>query len=180
MPIYRRITWGDLAELSVLDTRRYRSAPPCGYGEAPRYDATLESRPNMTRPEQEQWLLKGLDRSRARWNFIAQQVLMAQLDHDGAAGDIFWNDSWDGYVGARTRIIRHLHDHRIDNPVNHHRRLALDVRERHQARLRRSAVDDRRRRVRHAIAQLERRRGGLRPVLRPDDPLQPAHPLLRR
>jgi alkaline phosphatase D len=117
MPIYRRVTWGDLAELSVLDTRQYRSSPPCGGGEAPRCEATLESRPNMTGPDQERWLLKGLDRSRARWNVIAQQVLMAQLDHDGAAGDIFWNDSWDGYVGARTRIIRHLHEHRIDNPV---------------------------------------------------------------
>ena len=86
MPIYRRMTWGDLAEFSVLDTRQYRAAPPCGYGEAPRCDATLESRPNMTGPDQERWLLKGLDRSRARWNIIAQQVLMAQLDHDGDDG----------------------------------------------------------------------------------------------
>ena len=36
MPIYRKITWGDLAEFSMLDTRQYRSNPPCGFGEAER------------------------------------------------------------------------------------------------------------------------------------------------
>jgi alkaline phosphatase D len=117
MPIYRRITWGDLAELSFLDTRQYRDEPPCGYGEQQRCAATLDPRVTMTGPEQERWLLRGLDRSHARWNVLAQQVLMAQLDHDGDAGDLFWNDSWDGYVGARNRIIQHLHSRRIDNPV---------------------------------------------------------------
>jgi alkaline phosphatase D len=117
MPIYRRLTWGDLAELSFLDTRQYRDSPPCGGGEAPRCAAGLDPRFTLTGPKQERWLLRGLDRSRARWNIIAQQVLMAQLDHDGDAGEIFWNDSWDGYPGARNRIIQHLHSRRIDNPV---------------------------------------------------------------
>jgi alkaline phosphatase D len=30
MPIYRRFTFGDLAEVNVLDTRQYRTAQPCG------------------------------------------------------------------------------------------------------------------------------------------------------
>ena len=56
----------------------------------------------MLGPPQEQWLLKNLKRSDARWNFIGNQVLMAELDHDGHApgDDLFWNDSWDGYPGG--------------------------------------------------------------------------------
>ena len=42
MPIYRKITWGDLAEFSMLDTRQYRSEPPCGYGEAERCAAAFD------------------------------------------------------------------------------------------------------------------------------------------
>jgi alkaline phosphatase D len=44
-------------------------------------------------------------------------VLMAELDHDGDAGDVFWNDSWDGYPAARARIVQHLRSRRISNPV---------------------------------------------------------------
>jgi alkaline phosphatase D len=117
MPIYRRITWGDLAELSFLDTRQYRDEPPCGYGEQQRCAAALDPRFTVTGPEQERWLLRGLDRSNARWNVIAQQVLMPQLDHDGVAGDLFWNDSWDGFPAPRNRIIQHLHSRKLDNPV---------------------------------------------------------------
>ena len=39
--LYRSIQYGDLAEFSVLDTRQYRSAPPCGRGEQPRCPAAL-------------------------------------------------------------------------------------------------------------------------------------------
>jgi alkaline phosphatase D len=117
MPIFRRVEWGDLAEISMLDTRQYRTEPPCGYGEAVRCPAAFDPRETLTGPEQEQWLLRGLDRSRARWNIIGQQVLMAELDHDGDAGDLFWNDSWDGYPAARARIVQHLHSRRISNPV---------------------------------------------------------------
>jgi alkaline phosphatase D len=69
----------------------------------------------MLGPPQEQWLLKNLKRSDARWNIIGNQVLMAELDHD--AGERFWNDSWDGYPGARNRITQFIKDARIRNPV---------------------------------------------------------------
>jgi alkaline phosphatase D len=117
MPIYRKLTWGDLAELSMLDTRQYRSNPPCGFGEADRCPEAFEPEPTLTGPEQERWLLRNLARSDTRWNLIGQQVLMAELDHDGDAGELFWNDSWDGYPAARTRITRFLHDARVRNPV---------------------------------------------------------------
>ena len=119
MPIYRKVTWGDLAEFSMLDTRQYRSEPPCGYGEAERCEAAFTSDYTMLGPAQEQWLLKNLKRSDARWNIIGNQVLIAELDHDGHApgDDLFWNDSWDGYPAARNRITKFLEKEHIRNPV---------------------------------------------------------------
>ncbi len=117
MLLYRRLTFGDLAEFSVLDTRQYRSDQPCGDGETPRCDAALEPSKTMTGAEQERWLLDGFNRSRTRWNVIAQQVLMAELDHQIGAGEIFWNDSWDGYPLARNRILSHIASRKIVNPV---------------------------------------------------------------
>ncbi|HSH79998.1 MAG TPA: alkaline phosphatase D family protein [Herpetosiphonaceae bacterium] len=66
----------------------------------------------MTGTEQEQWLFDGLTRSQATWNVIANQVLMAQLDHDTTVeGERYWNDSWDGYPAARERILEHIAGH---------------------------------------------------------------------
>lgn len=117
MRLYRRLTFGDLAEFSVLDTRQYRSDQPCGDGETPRCAAALNPLKTMTGTEQERWLLDGLDRSQARWNVLAQQVLMAELDHKIGPGEIFWNDSWDGYPLARNRILSHIATRKIANPV---------------------------------------------------------------
>ncbi|WP_414753383.1 alkaline phosphatase D family protein [Anabaena sp. CCY 9910] len=117
MPIYRRLTFGNLAEFSVLDTRQYRSDQPCTDGETPRCPAALDPAKTMLGTQQERWLLDGLDRSQARWNILAQQVLMAELDHKIGSGEIFWNDSWDGYPLARNRVLNHIANRRISNPV---------------------------------------------------------------
>ncbi|MBW4688046.1 MAG: alkaline phosphatase D family protein [Komarekiella atlantica HA4396-MV6] len=117
MHLYRRLTFGNLAEFSVLDTRQYRNDQPCGDGETPRCSAALDPWKTMLGTQQERWLLDGLDRSQARWNILAQQVLMAELDHKLGAGEIFWNDSWDGYPLARNRILSHIANRKIANPV---------------------------------------------------------------
>jgi alkaline phosphatase D len=117
MPIYRRLAYGDLIELSVLDTRQYRSSPPCGWGEQPACDAAHDPSVTMTGPTQERWLLKGLDRSQVRWNVLAQQVMMGRLDHEEGPGEVFWTDAWDGYPAARQRIIDHIIEARVRNPV---------------------------------------------------------------
>ncbi len=119
MPIYRKVTWGDLAEFSMLDTRQYRDNPPSGFGEAQRTPAAFDPRITMLGPAQERWLLENLQRSGARWNIIGNQVLIAELDHDGhePGKNLFWNDSWDGYPAARTRITRFLQEARVRNPV---------------------------------------------------------------
>ncbi|MDQ3371910.1 MAG: alkaline phosphatase D family protein, partial [Actinomycetota bacterium] len=83
MRLYRRLTYGRLAEFNVLDTRQYRSEAPCGGAKTAspedcqeRLDPSL----TMTGVEQESWLLDGLERSGARWNVLAQQVFFAQRD----------------------------------------------------------------------------------------------------
>ena len=76
MRLHRRVGWGDLAELNVLDTRQYRSNQMCGDGEFPRCAESLGPSVTMLGREQEDWLLDGLSRSHSRWNVIAQQVMM--------------------------------------------------------------------------------------------------------
>jgi alkaline phosphatase D len=70
--------------------------------------------------EQEAWLASGLASSRAKWNLIAQQTLMAQGSYqpvltpdDGR----FWTDGWDGYPLARRRLMNELVRSRAANPV---------------------------------------------------------------
>ncbi len=71
----------------------------------------------MLGEKQERWLMHGLGSSSARWNVIAQQVLMAQLDHDRGDPRIYWHDAWDGYPLARQRIVDGLERRRVRNPV---------------------------------------------------------------
>jgi alkaline phosphatase D len=124
MRLYHRLAFGDLVEFHVLDNRQYRSDQPCGEGRrgggnlveacAARLDPGL----TMLGAEQERWLLGGLGRSRARWNVIAQQQLMAQLIQRSNAGrEAYWTDGWDGYAAARSRLLHYLGERRPENPV---------------------------------------------------------------
>jgi alkaline phosphatase D len=120
MRLYRRVTYGDLVEFSVLDTRQYRSDQPCENGLDPRETCPAQLAPEatMTGPEQERWLLEGLDRSRAQWNVIAQQTMLAQFDFNPAPdATLFNSDGWDGYVAARNRVLGFLLHREPSNPV---------------------------------------------------------------
>jgi alkaline phosphatase D len=120
--LYRRFTVGDLAEFSLLDTRQYRTDQPCGDGVQLQCADALSEAQTMTGPNQERWLLQGLERSRARWNIIAQQTMMGELEVAGAVvgvpGASFFNvDQWDGYVAARQRILSFIRRAGITNPI---------------------------------------------------------------
>ena len=73
----------------------------------------------MTGPDQEQWLLQGLEDSRARWNVIAQQTMFGQGKFfvPDVPVPLFNLDQWDGYVAARNRILAFLQQQRPSNPV---------------------------------------------------------------
>ncbi|WP_238178415.1 alkaline phosphatase D family protein [Calothrix sp. 336/3] len=118
LQLYRRFTFGNLAEFNVLDTRQYRSDQPCGDGLKPRCVDAFNSEATMTGTKQEKWLFKGLDKSQARWNVIAQQTMLAEFDFDPRPDiGVFNLDQWDGYVAARDRLLKYLYQRQPNNPV---------------------------------------------------------------
>jgi alkaline phosphatase D len=117
MQLYRRLTYGALAEFQILDTRQYRSDQPCGDGLQVRCPAGLDPNTTLLGPDQERWVLEGLDASDATWNVLAQQIQMAELEQGEGDVELYWQDSWPGYPAARNRILSHLMSRNISNPV---------------------------------------------------------------
>lgn len=117
MQLYRRLQFGNLADFSVLDTRQYRTDQPCGDGNKPQCPEALRTDATMLGGEQERWFLDGLRRSRARWNVIAQQVMMAKVDRRAGPEQAYAMDQWNGYEVPRNRILKFLHESRPSNPV---------------------------------------------------------------
>ena len=123
MRLYRRLTFGNLAEFNVLDTRQYRTDQPCGDGTKERCAEVFDPNATITGERQESWLLKGLGRSQAKWNILAQQVPIAQRDMRPGEGQTFSMDKWDGYLASRDRLLKFLAERKPSNPVS----LAGDV-----------------------------------------------------
>lgn len=117
MRLYRRLAFGDLAEFSVLDTRQYRTDQPCGDGNKPQCPEALAEDATLLGPEQERWFLDGLRRSPAKWNIIAQQVMMAKVDRMPGPEHAYAMDQWSGYEAARKRILNFLNERKPSNPV---------------------------------------------------------------
>lgn len=120
--LYRRVTFGDLAEFSVLDTRQYRTDQPCDDGFKVQCAGAFDPSATLLGFEQEQWLQDGLANSTAKWNVLAQQVMMAQFDFAadpvfGVGAKSFNLDQWDGYVAARNRLFDFLQARRPSNPI---------------------------------------------------------------
>jgi alkaline phosphatase D len=115
--IHRRLRFGTLAQVMLLDDRQYRSDNPCADGESLRCQAALDGNYTMLGSEQEAWLARGLATSGARWNLIAQQLLVAQLEHATIQPNWFWNDAWDGYPAARTRLLQDVVASGVSNPI---------------------------------------------------------------
>ena len=126
MRVYDRFTFGDLIEISMIDGRQYRSREAC-YGPPAKGGGHLET--NASCPErlaagrtmmgfaQEAWLSTALAHTKAQWNMIAQDVLMAQLREKQNGTDAFWTDDWDGYPANRARLLKRIHDTKVTNPV---------------------------------------------------------------
>jgi alkaline phosphatase D len=124
MRLYRDLGWGTLASFFVLDGRQYRAVQACGEGRpgggqlvtscAARFDAAQ----TYLGDTQERWLFDGLGRAQSRWTVLAQQQLMGQLRQRSRGGEeAYWTDGWDGYAGARQRMLAQLRDRRVLNPV---------------------------------------------------------------
>ncbi|WP_071460294.1 alkaline phosphatase D family protein [Bacillus massilinigeriensis] len=118
MNIYRRLTYGNLLDFNLLDTRQYRDDQANGDGwKSPTPDSTDPSR-TLLGASQEQWLLDGLKHSKAKWRVLAQQVFFSKRDGNiGPDKESYSMDAWDGYPGARQRVIDFLVKHDIKNTV---------------------------------------------------------------
>ncbi|MCY1011777.1 alkaline phosphatase D family protein [Nannocystis pusilla] len=114
LAIYRKFSWGDLAEVFLLDTRQYRTDQLCM--DEPGEDCgELETEDgDMLGPEQEAWLTEGLSASPAIWKLIAQQIVFSKVDFSGLL--INW-DQWDGYPKARQRMLDFIAGEQLENVV---------------------------------------------------------------
>lgn len=132
--MYRGAGWGNLLSASFLDTRQYRSDQACGDGDRQLCDAARAPGRTLLGTEQERWLLDRLSRSDARWNLIAQQVLMMDLDLSRGAETttrLTSMDTWGGYPAARERLLARIQERKITNTVvvtgDAHQHFAGDV-----------------------------------------------------
>jgi alkaline phosphatase D len=107
--LHRRLTFGDLVDLHLLDTRQYRS----DQSQALRLDPAR----TILGDQQEQWLNANLAGDTARWNVLAQQVFFSQRDFTAGPGRSFGDDAWDGYVADRDALRDHLVAVGASNPV---------------------------------------------------------------
>lgn len=118
MLLYRRLRFGTLLEMSLLDTRQYRSDQPCGDGVAPTCVEHAEPGRTLLGGPQRAWLERGLGASDARWNVLAQQVLLARFRNPTPEGEETWSmDKWDGYPLERTTLLEAMRDSGASNPV---------------------------------------------------------------
>lgn len=123
MQLYRKITFGNMAEFNVMDTRQYRDRQTTCQGEemVDGYCASATD-PNRTilGDEQERWLLSGLAASTARWNVLAQQIVFAQNYNSGGTENpnyVGGGDQWDGYKADRDTILEFIQARRPSNPI---------------------------------------------------------------
>ncbi|MFJ8003187.1 alkaline phosphatase D family protein [Streptomyces fagopyri] len=107
--MYRRLDFGRLVRLNVLDTRQFRSDQATGQAGA--------EDPSMTMlgAAQKEWLLDGLHHSPARWNLIASQIMMAETDLQVGEGKLWYYDAWDGYQAERNALLGEFAS--VRNPV---------------------------------------------------------------
>ncbi len=121
--LHTRVELGQLAAFHMLDNRQYRTPQPCprpgraGSNLIEHCAERLDPHATMLGARQEAWLAAGLDASKARWNLLGQQTLMAQADGKPGPGGQFFSDGWDGYPAARRRLLDYLAVRRPANPV---------------------------------------------------------------
>ena len=121
--VYRTLSYGNLAELIMLDTRivgRDKQAP-------------LTSDPDLFSPdrtmlgeEQKAWFLDRLGSSTAKWKLIGNQVIFSPFNI-GWAGALVQQpfervestflDIWDGYPAERSQIVDFIRDQEVENVV---------------------------------------------------------------
>jgi alkaline phosphatase D len=139
--LYRRLRFGTLAELSMLDLRSYRDrqatqpAPP-----VPSTDGGVDDPARtITGDAQMAWLKESLASDRAQWKLVGNPVMIAPVVFPPLPADLVRSiddvtgllppsvvtgdgppynvDQWDGYTADRREVFRFLADHGITDTV---------------------------------------------------------------
>ncbi|MCQ4205802.1 alkaline phosphatase D family protein [Streptomyces longispororuber] len=126
--VYRRLRFGKLADLHLLDLRSFRSQQSSvGNGDVDDADRTITGRAQLD------WLKSGLAASDARWKLVGTSVMISPvafgalpahllgplaellgLPKEGLAINV---DQWDGYTHDRKELISHLREKGIRDTV---------------------------------------------------------------
>jgi alkaline phosphatase D len=113
--IFRKISYGNLADIFVLDTRLY------GRDEQSEFPGQYSSEDRtILGDEQMEWLKAEMLASDAQWKIIAQQVMFGQLVIPNYFYETFTplnGDQWDGYSADRTELYDLWVENEIDNVV---------------------------------------------------------------
>ena len=126
--LYRSFRFGGLADLVMLDTRSRRDL------QAGRDDVARLADPgrSMLGAAQEAWCfdeLRESQRAATPWRLLGQQVLFARMTPAGRS--VQNADNWDGYQGARERVLDVLERERVRDVVvltgDVHSSWAMDV-----------------------------------------------------
>ena len=138
----RRVAYGNLIQFLVLDTRQFRTDQPCpnqgtliessckqrsqdpilnGTKPLRRHsilsaEGSLGDRNPWLKDVEESWLKERLKAPVYDWNVLAQQIPMFQYDHYDWTGN-YYSESWDSYAAVRGRILNHIAQNKVRNPV---------------------------------------------------------------
>jgi alkaline phosphatase D len=121
LQIYRKFSFGTIADLVVTDERLYRDGPPCGDNElfqryfSPGCAEIEDTSRSMLGAAQKQWFLSQVTGSTATWKLWANEVMLMQLK---VAGLIYVDlDQWDGYGKEREAMLGAIHSAGVQNFV---------------------------------------------------------------
>lgn len=122
--IYRKIEYGNLVNLYMLDTRLEGRDEQVGTTSGSLNDPSR----TLLGLDQKNWLKAELLNSNAQWNILGQQVMMAPLLAFGIPVNA---DQWDGYQAERTELLNYIVNNNIPNVVvltgDIHTSWAMDV-----------------------------------------------------
>lgn len=115
LKIFRKFSYGDLADIFALDTRIAGRDEQLGFFD-PIFnpDAYNDTSRQLLGTEQLEWLRENLTASTAKWKIVAQQVMMSPLK---VFNVVVNTDQWDGYPAERQRFFDIINENDIDNVV---------------------------------------------------------------
>ena len=125
LALHRRLAWGQLAHIHLLDMRQHRDVQACrrtgarSAGALRPEDCAALAAPSRTLlgTAQERWLDTGLAqdaRQQARWSVLAQTTLFSPRAYPSG---LRATDTWDGYPAARQRLLQSIAGHAPRNTV---------------------------------------------------------------